>query len=125
MWWIEFSAKRTFQPKTLTKNNTNRDSNPGSPMKYWRKLNKGINYLKYIRLKNHIRRNDLHTQYKQLRNKVLEMIRINKKEFYKNYFENNNKNLRKVWQGIREIINVKSKHSDLPTCISTDEKKEN
>ena len=74
----------------------------------------------YTRLKNHNRRNDLHMQYKQLRNNILEMTRISKKEFYKNYFENNNRNLRKVWQGIREIINVKSKHSDLPTCISSD-----
>ena len=75
----------------------------------------------YINLKNHERKNDLHMQYKQLRNKVLEMIRTKKKEFYKNYFEQNNGNLRKVWQGIREIINVKTKRSDIPTCISSDD----
>ena len=61
----------------------------------------------YTKLKNHERKQDIHLQYKQLRNKILEMIRISKKEYYKNYFENNNQNLRKVWQGIKEIINIK------------------
>ena len=48
------------------------------------------------------------------------MTRTSKNKFYKSYFENNNKNLRKIWQGIREIINIKSKHSDIPTCITSD-----
>ena len=29
----------------------------------------------------------------------------------------NNTNLRKVWQGIKEIINIKSKNNDIPVCI--------
>ena len=50
----------------------------------------------FIRLKNHERKDDIHQQYKLLRNNILEMTRNSKNFFYKNYFETNNKNLRKV-----------------------------
>ena len=76
----------------------------------------------YIRLKNHERKEDAHLQYRKLRNEITELTKISKKLFYKNYFEENNKNLRKIWQGIKQIINVKSKHSDIPTSITVDNK---
>ena len=75
----------------------------------------------YVRLKNHERKNDIRAQYRKLRNDILQMVRTSKKNFYKNYFENNNKNLRKVWQGIKQIINIKSKLTDIPTCISSND----
>ena len=38
-------------------------------------------------------------------------------KYYKKYFSDNKENLRKVWIGIKEIINVKSKSFDQPTTI--------
>ena len=58
----------------------------------------------------------------KLRNEIVALTRTKRKQFYKNYFEENNKNLRKVWQGIRQIINVKSKQSDIPTSITVNNK---
>ena len=49
------------------------------------------------------------------------MVRASKKDFYKNYFHKNNKNLRKVWQGIKEVINIKTKSSGSPTCITVND----
>ena len=46
-------------------------------------------------------------QYKKIRNEIVALTRTKRKPFYKNYFEENNKNLRKVCQC--------SKQSDIPT----------
>ena len=35
----------------------------------------------------------------------------------KNILQKAKGNLKKVWQGIKEIINIKSKNFDHPTCI--------
>ena len=35
----------------------------------------------------------------------------------KNILLKNSNNLRKIWKGIKEIINIKSKNYDIPTCI--------
>ena len=40
--------------------------------------------------------------------------------YYEKYFTTNNNNLKKIWLRIKEIINVKSKNYDIPTCIQVD-----
>jgi hypothetical protein len=51
------------------------------------------------------------------RNEITRLIRISKKDYYERYFTKHKENLGKVWKGIREIINIKAKCSDYPTCI--------
>ena len=53
----------------------------------------------------------IHNEYKTLRNQILDLTKKSKPNFYQNYFNENNSNLRKVWQGIKEIINIKSKNN--------------
>ena len=72
----------------------------------------------YIKMKESPRRTSLHTEYKNLRNTIVELIKQSKLSYYNNYFSVNNNNLRKVWVGIKNIINIKSKSYDVPTCIS-------
>ena len=55
--------------------------------------------------------------YKILRNQLTTLIKQNKNRFYEEYFTKNNKNLR-MMKGIKEIINVKSKSYDSPTCFN-------
>ena len=55
-----------------------------------------------------------------MKNNLNEIIRISKKMYYEKYFTTNNNNLKKIWLGIKEIINVKSKNYDIPTCIQVD-----
>ena len=45
------------------------------------------------------------------------MTRIGKKSYYQKYFAENKDNLQKIWKGIKEIINIKSKNFDYPTCL--------
>ena len=64
---------------------------------------------KYIKTNNSPKKLILHTEYKNLRNQIVNLIKLNKQNFYKNYFTDNNSNLCKIWHGIKQIINVKNK----------------
>ena len=63
-------------------------------------------------LRNHINAKtpsiklSLYDDYKVERNNVVELTRKSKLSFYKSYFTANSKNLRKVWQGIKNLINI-------------------
>ena len=53
----------------------------------------------------------LHSRYKFYRNRIVSLLRLSKKIHFNSYFRENSANLRKVWQGIREIISLKTKSS--------------
>ena len=78
-------------------------------------------YSNYTKCKNPDRKSENLASFRIFRNQLNETIKINKSRFYQNYFTENNKNLRKIWQGIKEIINIKSKNNDHPTCITDNE----
>ena len=55
--------------------------------------------------------------YKKLRNSVKD-IKIFKSNYLKNYFLCNRNNMRKIWSGIRSIINVSKVKADyIPTLL--------
>ena len=51
-------------------------------------------------------------------NHILELTRSSKKNFYQNYFTEHNDNLRKIWQGVKEIIDIKGKSNNIPVCVT-------
>ena len=51
------------------------------------------------------------SQFNRLKNDITSQIRKNKKEHYEQYFKEHKMNLKKVWNGIKEIINIKPKSS--------------
>ena len=53
--------------------------------------------------------------YKKFRNKVVSEIRKSRNDYYNNYFITHKNNMKKLWSGIRSIINVSSKSG---YCIS-------
>ena len=69
----------------------------------------------YINCSNPSRKEVLHHEYKSLRNQINILIEKSKKLI--NFFNESNKNLRKVWQGIKEIINIKTKSCSTPSCL--------
>ena len=58
-----------------------------------------------------------HLKFKFYRNKINHLIRISKKQYYNNFFKKNATSSKQVWRGIKEIINVKSQASLIPTKI--------
>ena len=75
---------------------------------------------KYIKTKDSYIKSTLYSEYKLLRNQINNIISDSRKQYYINYFQGNSSNLRKVWQGIKEIINIKSKNHAVPSCIVQD-----
>ena len=46
--------------------------------------------------------------FKKYRNKISNLLKISKKNYYSTFFKKNLLNIRKTWQGIKEIINITS-----------------
>ena len=66
---------------------------------------------KFTNEKDPILKASYHKSYKTLRNHIVKLIRISKKEYFANFFEENNNNIKKTWEGIRDLINVTKKSS--------------
>ena len=74
-------------------------------------------YNRYSKIKDEHRKKQIFEEYKILRNTVNELIKISKKSYYQAYFTEHKDNIQKVWQGIKEISNIKSKNYNSPSCI--------
>ena len=68
-------------------------------------------------MKDSERKTILWSEYKRIRNFIVELIKRSKREFYSEYFTTNSGNLRKIWKGINDIINIKSRSFATPTSI--------
>ena len=72
-----------------------------------RKLIKKKNRL-FNRKKRQPCNEDIKARYNELRNKVNRELNKAKKAYYASYFKENSKNSKKVWEGIKSIINTKN-----------------
>lgn len=60
------------------------------------------------------------SQYKTYRNKISNLIRISKKNYYKVYFNENANNIKNTWKGIKDIITLRPKNAKTPTKLVVD-----
>ena len=77
-----------------------------------RKLIKKKNKL-FKRKKRQPNNEDIRASYNELRNKVNRELDKAKKAHYTSYFKENNKNSKKIWDGIKSIINTKNPKSTI------------
>ena len=82
-----------------------------------------IAYGKYVRSKDPTAKASLHDRYKVLRNQATQKLRRSKYGYFKNYFIKNSGNIKNLWKGINQIVNVKSKSYDYPTHMEDKEGK--
>ena len=75
---------------------------------------------KMIKCRNPNEKTQLKNDFNAKKNEITRLTRNNKKDYYDRYFTKHKKNLSKTWQGIKEIINIKTKTSDYPSCIIVD-----
>ena len=59
-------------------------------------------------------------KFKSYCNHISSLLRKTKDSYYKQYFEDNKKNLRLVWQTIKEIINMKKKSDNSISSLLID-----
>ncbi len=79
----------------------------------------------FVKAKDANRKEELHTKYKCLRNKIVALIRTSKKNHYQKYFTNNAKDIKKTWNGIKGLINIRSLTKEQPNSIFINNKLEN
>ena len=85
-------------------------------------MNKNRIYKKFQRTKDPLRKQNLHDNFRLYRNRLNNITRNSKALYYKEYFDRNKKNLRKVWEGVREIINIsKTKKQSINNITHNDE----
>ena len=109
--------------RKISKNEFRRRFKPWISNEILSKIKNKNNILKkYIKCKNDIKKLELNNKYKNLKNELTELTRQSKKAYYDKYFTDNMNNLKKVWQGIKDIINIKTKTLDHPTCLLSEDK---
>ena len=79
---------------------------------------KNREFKNYINSKDRASKMRHHLVYKAEKNEINLLVKTCKTAYYKDYFVKHKKNLQKTWQGIKEIINIKSKNSDSPSCVT-------
>ena len=82
--------------------------------------NKDKLYHKYINTKDTLTRTTIHTEYKILKNRISDLIYYSKKDYYSKFFNDYSNNIKKVWQRIKGIINIKTKDQNSPNCIEVE-----
>ena len=82
--------------------------------------NKNKTFKQFVKCKDVNQKNIIHESYKRIKNEITFLIRNNKKKYYDDYFTKHKRDLKKTWQGIKDIINIKNKNIDQPTCIIHD-----
>ena len=75
-------------------------------------------FKQYVKCKDLTKKNRLLNEFKTMKNEITLLTRNSKKKYYEKYFSKNKENLRKTWQGIKEVINIKSKNFNTISCIS-------
>ena len=71
----------------------------------------------YSKTKDTTKKSTIFAEYKIVRNSIVNKIRQSKSSYYREYFNKHNKDIRKVWIGIKRIVNINAKNFDVPTCI--------
>ena len=67
--------------------------------------------------KDEVKKQCLQEELKRIRNQLTHTTRTAKKAHYDAYFTKNVNNLKNIWNGIKEIISIKSKNTSTPLCI--------
>lgn len=70
-----------------------------------------------IKIKNKILMSGDRNKYKLYRNKLTNLIRISKKLYFHSFFHNNMNDIKKTWQGIKEIISNNRKQKKTISAI--------
>ncbi len=72
----------------------------------------------FVKEKDQIKKNVLFQSYKIKRNMIKSLIKKSKRDYYMNYFEEHKSNIKKTWEGIRNIVNISKRSRVVPVEIN-------
>jgi hypothetical protein len=81
-----------------------------------------IFYKDFVTEKKQAKKDRLCSIYKSYRNLIVTLLRKSKKKYYAEYFEEHQQNMKKTWDGIRDLVNVSKKSSSKILKIIHDDK---
>ena len=70
----------------------------------------------FVKYKDPKIKEDTYTNYKVIKNRITDIIRISNQFFISYFTENYYNNLRKIWLGIKELINMITKTKNTINC---------
>ena len=73
-------------------------------------------FVNFIKKKDPILKEEIHTNYKKYRNLLSNLMKRSKPAYFDKYFEVNRNNIKNTWKGIKSLITLKS----VPTVLSPD-----
>ena len=79
-------------------------------------------YSKFVKCKNQKLKEFYHNNYKTYRNLLLTLLKRAKEKYFTKFFNENIKNIKKTWIGIKSLVSMKLKNNDTPSIIRNDEK---
>jgi len=75
-------------------------------------------YRMHINEKNRDEKARYHSLFKNKRNRIISLLRTSKKQYFAQFFEENQTNIKKTWEGIRNLLNVSKKSATLINKIT-------
>ena len=106
--------------KNLSKKQLKRVSKPWITKGIKRSISNRDNLLKRcLRTKGDLR-SVLYSQYKLFRNRLVDLIRRSKSNYYRTFFDNNLKNSKMIWSGINSLISSRSKNKNKNVTLDVD-----
>ena len=86
--------------------------------------NRDKTYNLFIKEKDTNKKTELFTLYKKKRNMIISLLRRSKKDYYSAFFEEHKSNVKKTWEGIRNIVNInKRKNTPIAQLVYKNEVK--
>ena len=77
-------------------------------------------YQKFSQSKDEAIKTDSHNKFKNYRNHLNKITRLSKANHYRNFFEENKKNMLKTRNGIKQVINIDKKSTQKINCITNE-----
>ena len=62
-----------------------------------------------------------HSKFKTYRNKIHHLLKVSKNNYYNNYFHVSKSDSKRVWKGIRQLVNLKSRSGSTPTKLPVED----
>ena len=79
-------------------------------------------YSKFVKCKNQKLKEFNHSNYQAYRNLLSTLLKRAKEKYFTKFFNENIKDIKKTWIGIKSLVSVKHKNNDTPCIIRNDEK---
>ena len=77
-------------------------------------------FRKFLRSTNEISKTSFQDLFKRYRNQIVSLCRRSKINYFSGYFHQNSNNIRKIWQGVRDIISLKTSSTAKPISLEID-----